>query len=332
MGLRYTSQELERISRRSGTMTKVVFYGTPEYALPSLDALHAHAEVVLVVTQPDRRRGRGRKVSFSPVKEAALRLGLPVWQPRTLRTAEAVERLRETGADVYVTAAIGLLLTAEVLALPPHGCLNVHASLLPRWRGAAPVAAAILHGDAETGVTLMQTDVGLDTGPIVAQVRCPIAATDTTATLTPRLAQMGADLLVETLPRWVAGEIEPRPQPQDGITTAGRLSKRDGQIDWHRPAAHIERMLRAYTPWPGTYTRYRGQLLKIVQARALPEARPAEPPGRVISLDDGRVAVATGAGALVLETVQLAGKRAMAPDAFCCGYRDFVGSTLDDDS
>jgi len=206
-------------------MARVVFMGTPEYALPSLDALHAHHQVVLVITQPDRQQGRGRKVSTPPVKDAALRYGLPVWQPRTLRTSEALAHLAETPADVYVTAAIGLILPADVLALPQRGCLNVHASLLPRWRGAAPISAAILHGDDETGVTVMQTDVGLDTGPILAQVRCPIAADDTTETLTPRLARLGADLLVETLPRWLSGDITPRPQPEEGLTIAPRLDK-----------------------------------------------------------------------------------------------------------
>jgi methionyl-tRNA formyltransferase len=189
-------------------MARVVFMGTPEYAIPSLRVLVQEHQVVLVVTQPDRRQGRGRKLAYSPVKAYALQHDLPVWQPSTLRRPEATERLQEAGADLYVTAAIGLLLPPAILALPPHGCLNVHASLLPRWRGAAPIPAAILHGDGETGVTLMQTDEGLDTGPIVAQARCPIRPDDTTETLTPRLAELGADLLSDTLPRWLAGQIE----------------------------------------------------------------------------------------------------------------------------
>ena len=188
-------------------MTKVLFMGSPEYAIPSLEALYAHHQVVLVVTQPDRRQGRGRKVSAPPVKEAALDRGIPVWQPTTLRTPEALARLREAQAELYVTAAIGLWLPAEVLALPAYGCLNLHASLLPRWRGAAPIPAALLHGDAETGVTLMQTDPGWDSGPIVAQARCAIGPNDTAASLTPRLAHLVADLLIDTLLVWFGGEI-----------------------------------------------------------------------------------------------------------------------------
>lgn len=309
-------------------MASVVFMGTPQYAIPSLEALFAHHQVVLVVTQPDRKRGRGRKVILSPAKAFALAHNVPVWQPQTLRGAEAVERLRATGADVYVTAAIGLLLPASVLALPPHGCVNVHASLLPRWRGAAPVSTAILHGDAETGVTLMRTDEGLDTGPILAQVRCPLRPDDTTANLTPRLAQLGADLLVDTLPRLLSGQIAPRPQPEGGVTIAPRLTKADGRIDWRQPAVHIERMVRAYSPWPGAYTNHRGQQLKILRARPFPDWQGTEAPGKVVSLAGQRLAVVAGEGAILLDEIQLAGKRPMSPDAFCRGCSDFVGAVL----
>jgi methionyl-tRNA formyltransferase len=309
-------------------MARIVFMGTPDYAIPSLHALVERHEVALVVTQPDRRQGRGRKVTYSPVKAYALEHDLVVWQPATLRMPNAVERLRQTGADLYVTAAIGLILPADVLALPPHGCLNVHASLLPRWRGAAPIAAAILHGDDETGVTLMQTDEGLDTGPIVAQARCPIRLDDTTESLTPRLAQLGADLLIEVLPRWMAGEIEPRPQPEEGVSYAPRLSKRDGQINWQQPAPHIERMVRAYTPWPGTYTIFHGQRLLVHRARALPDWQGSGEPGRVVSLPDDQVAVLTGQGALQLLEIQQAGRNPMPPQAFVRGHPDLLGATL----
>jgi methionyl-tRNA formyltransferase len=263
-----------------------------------------------------------------PAKEKALELGLPVWQPTTLHSEDAVARLRGTGADVYVTAAIGLLLPRKVLALPSHGTLNLHASLLPRWRGAAPVAYAILHGDAETGVTLMQTDVGLDTGPIVARVRCPIHADDTRETLTARLAELGADLLIDTLPRYLAGEILPRPQPKAGVTYADRLAKDDGRIDWEQPAEQIERMLRAYTPWPGVYTTYQARRLRLLRAGVLPGWTGDDPPGTVLTLHTGEIVVVTGEGALVLQDLQLAGKRAMPVEVFCCGQRAFVGSAL----
>jgi methionyl-tRNA formyltransferase len=309
-------------------MARVVFMGTPQYAIPSLRALHADHEVVLVVTQPDRGQGRGRKLVYSPVKALALEHDLPVWQPHTLRTGEAMERLRHAQADVFITAAIGLLLPADVLALPPHGCLNVHASLLPRWRGAAPVHAAILHGDDETGITLMQTDEDLDTGPIVAQVRCPIDPTDTTATLTPRLAQIGADLTAEVLPRWLRGEIVSRPQPADGVTYAPRLSKEQGLINWQAPAVHIERMVRAFTPWPGTHTTYAGRRLKVLRAQALPDWKGQGQPGQVIALPAGQVAVVTGVGALALLEIQQAGRKAMPTGAFCQGHCDFVGAVL----
>ena len=309
-------------------MARVVFMGTPEYAIPTLEALHAHHRVVLVITQPDRGRGRGRKVSLSPVKTFALERGLPVWQPSVLHTPEAVERLRAVQADLYVTAAIGLMLPGDVLALSLHGCVNVHASLLPRWRGAAPVAAAILHGDVETGITLMCTDEGLDTGPTLAQARVPVLASDTTAALTGRLARLGANLLVKTLPSWLSGQIDACPQPQEGVTLAPRLTKQDGRIDWRQSAAHIERMTRAFTPWPSAHTTYRDRPFKILRAQALADWQDAEIHGQVTVLADGRIAVATGAGALALQEVQPAGKRAMPIDAFCRGYCDFVGSTL----
>jgi len=310
-------------------MARVVLMGSPKYAIPALEALYAHHQVVLVVTQPDRRQGRGRQVSAPPAKEAALAHGLPVWQPKTLRTPEAIARLRGTGADLYVTAAIGFLLPPEVLALPPRGTLNLHASLLPRWRGAAPIQAAILYGDPETGVTIMQTDPGLDTGPIVAQARCAIGQDDTTETLTPRLAQLGADLLIQTLPRWLAGEIEPRPQPHEGITYALSLTKEDGRIDWQQPAAYIARMTRAYTPWPGALGIYHGTQLRILRAHALPGWREGEAPGTVLALPDKQIAVATCQGALVLDEIQLAGKKAMPAEVFSRGQRDFVGSKLE---
>lgn len=301
--------------------------GTPIFAVPTLQALDDAFEVVGVVTQPDRRAGRGRKRKPSPVKQAALERDLPLFQPRTLCKPDALAQLAEWQPAVIVVAAFGQLLTQEVLDLPPHGCLNVHASLLPRWQGAAPVAAAILSGDRVTGVTIMKLDAGLDTGPIVAQAEEPIRPDDTRASLSERLCEIGADLLVETLPPYLEGELTPQPQREEEATYADRLRKEDGRLDWSSSALELDRHIRAFTPWPGTFTTWQGQRFKVLQAEPLPDWRGDAAPGTVIELD-GSVAVAAGEGALRLEEVQLAGKRAMAVDAFLCGQCDFVGGRL----
>ena len=303
--------------------------GTPEFAVPALEALaDAHSlDVVGVVTQPDRPGGRGRQLMLSPVKQAALERDLALFQPHSLRTPEAMVQLAAWKPDVIVVAAFGQILRQDVLDLPPHGCLNVHASLLPRWRGAAPVAAAILDGDDVTGVTIMRMDAGLDTGPILAQREEPILPDDTRATLQERLARMGAELLVETLPAYLAGGLPPRPQPEGGATYARQLRKEDGLLDWSRPADELARQVRAFTPWPGPFTTWRGRRLKVLRSAPLPGWRGETPPGTVVALADG-VAVATGEGALRLEKVQLAGKRPMDSAIFIRGQRDFVGSRL----
>jgi len=308
-------------------MPSVIFMGTPRFAVPSLEALVSAHTVVGVVTQPDRPAGRGRDMHQSAVKKAAVKHELPVYQPRSLRTAEAVDRLARWQPDVVVVAAFGQILTGDVLDLPRHGCLNVHASLLPRWRGAAPVAGAIRAGDEVTGVTIMKMDPGLDTGPILTQREEPIRHDDTRASLMERLSYVGAELLAETLPPYLAGDLEPRPQPEDGVTFADRLEKDEGELDWSRPAVEIDRMIRAFRPWPGTFTFWDGRRLKVLEASPLPAWDGAAPPGRVVALDDG-AGVATGDGALRLERIQLAGKRAMAVEVFLRGARDFVGSCL----
>jgi methionyl-tRNA formyltransferase len=308
-------------------MARVIFMGTPEFAVPSLRALVDGHEVVGVVTQPDRPAGRGRKVVVSPVKEVALAQGLPLFQPPSLRPPEAVARLAEWRPEVIVVAAFGQILREPVLALPPHGCLNVHASLLPRYRGAAPIAAAILAGEAVTGVTIMRMDEGMDTGPILAQVECPIAPDDTTATLSARLAELGARLLLETLPGWLAGEIEAQPQDGSLATYCRPLQKEDGRLDWTRPAVALDRQVRACEPWPGAYTTWQGQRLKVLRARARPEWQAGGQPGQVMALDGG-IGVVTGQGALELLEVQLAGKKPMAAGAFALGQREWVGSVL----
>ena len=308
--------------------TRVVFMGTPDFAVPSLRALVTGGyDVVGVVTQPDRPAGRGRKLTASPVKRFAEEHGLPVLQPKTFRQPEPVAELAALAPDVIVVAAYGLILPQAVLDIPPHGCLNVHGSLLPKYRGAAPIPAAILAGDEETGVTIMLMDAGMDTGPILSQATCPIEPEDTTGTLTAKLAELGAELLMETLPRWLAGEIEPQPQAHELATYAPMIRKADGRIDWTLPAEQIARQVRAYQPWPGATTFWRGKLLKVLKADALPEVVAKGQPGCVVRWEDG-AAVLTGRGLIVLKEVQLAGKRPLPIADFLRGQRGFEGSKL----
>jgi methionyl-tRNA formyltransferase len=308
-------------------MARIVFMGTPQFAVPTLLALAEHHQVVGVVTQPDRPAGRGRQVTASPVKEAALARDLPLFQPRTLRTPEAVERLAAWQPEVIVVAAFGQILRAPVLELPPYGCLNVHASLLPRYRGAAPIPAAILAGESVTGVTIMRLDPGMDTGPMLAQVEVAIGPEDTTASLTARLAGIGAQLLVETLPGWLRGEIRARPQDDTQATYCRPLEKEDGLLEWSQPAALLDRQVRACDPWPGAYTTWQGRRLRVLRARPRSDWQSQGSPGQVIELGSG-VAVVTGQGVLELCQVQLAGKKPMAASAFVRGQRELLGGSL----
>ena len=308
-------------------MASIVFMGTPPFAVATLNMLaEAHA-VTGVVTQPDRPAGRGRGVRPSAVKRAALELGLPTFQPPSLCTDEALAQLAAWTPDVIVVAAFGQLLAQDVLDLPPFGCLNVHASLLPRWRGAAPVAAAILAGDDVTGVTIMQLDAGLDTGPLLAQREAAIRPHDTRAVLTQRLSYLGAQLLADTLPAYLTGDLQPQPQAESQATLADRLRKEDGELDWARSAVELDRRIRAFAPWPGTFTTWHGRRLKVLEAAPLADWQGSELPGTVVEAGS-EVAVAAGEGALRLEKVQLAGKRAMEIGTFVRGQRDFVGSRL----
>ncbi|MEZ4767365.1 MAG: methionyl-tRNA formyltransferase [Caldilineales bacterium] len=309
-------------------MTRAIFMGTPEFSVPSLTAvIEGGYDVAAVVTQPDRPSGRGRKLEMSPVKQAALAHGIPVMQPRSLRDPEAVAALAELAPDVIVVAAFGQILRSEVLDLPPHGCINVHASLLPRWRGAAPVQAAILAGDHVTGSTIMRMDAGMDTGPILAQAALLIDPVDTGESLTRRLAEQGAGLLAETLPRWLAGEITPQAQDPALATLCRPLRKEQGVIDWTQPAIQIERAVRAFNPWPAATTTWNGTGLKVLEATAEPDVATDRPPGSIVA-DNDRVLVSTGDGLLRLERVQLAGRSAMAVSDFLRGQPGFVGARL----
>jgi methionyl-tRNA formyltransferase len=299
--------------------------GTPEFAVPSLRGLMQQHTVVGVVTQPDRPAGRGRQPVASPVKQTAHQGGLPVIQPEKLRAPEALAQLTAWAPELIVVAAFGQLLQPAVLALPPHGCLNVHASLLPRHRGAAPIPAALIAGDAETGVTVMRMDAGLDTGPALTRRAVPIRPDDTTVTLSQRLAALGAEVLLDSLPAYLAGQIKPEPQDAARATYAPQLKKSDGHLDFTQPAEELERRVRAYTPWPGAFAHWLGQPLRILTARVTRDARGA--PGAVSASPEGPV-VACGAGSLCLAEVQPPGKRPMAGADFARGARDFIGATL----
>jgi methionyl-tRNA formyltransferase len=308
-------------------MARVVFMGTPAFAVPSLVALCDAHQVLGVVTQPDRPAGRGRKVVISPVKEAALERGLDVFQPESLRPPEAIQHLAQWQPDVIVVAAFGQILRAQLLNLPPHGSLNVHASLLPLYRGAAPIPAAILAGDLGTGVTIMRMDEGLDTGPILARAELAILPNDTTETLTATLAVLGAQLLLETLPGWLAGRVPEQPQDASLASYCRPLEKADGWLDWSQPAVRLDRQVRACDPWPGTYTTWQGQRLKVLRTRPLPGWAGEAKPGHLVALEDG-FGVVTGQGLLVVLEVQLAGKKPMAAGPFVQGQRHFIDSTL----
>lgn len=291
---------------------KVVFAGTPAFAAEHLKALlDSPHRVVAVYSQPDRPAGRGRHLTPAPVTALARDAGLPVFQPTSLKTPEARAELAALEADVLVVVAYGLLLPPAVLALPRLGCVNVHASLLPRWRGAAPIHRALLAGDERTGVTIMQMDAGLDTGAMLLRAECAIDPRETSASLHDKLIELGRPALIEALDGLEAGTLEPRAQDERQATYAAKLAKTEGELDWRRPAAELDRQVRGLTPWPGAHTLWRGQTLRIHQATA--RSLPARlEPGRIQQLGNDTIEVACGEGVLALQRIQLPGKKAMS--------------------
>ena len=296
--------------------------GSPDFALHSLSALAGSYEVVGVVTQPDRASGRGRELKSPPVKELAFSLRIPVMQPEKLRAPDAMNQLREWSPDLIVVAAFGQILGSDVLELPRYGCINIHASLLPRWRGAAPINAAILAGDEKTGVTIMQMNAGLDTGPMLAAKSINIGRDDTAGSVFRALSTLGADLLLETLPGYFTGNLKPVPQPEEGVTYAPMLRKEDGLLDFAHPAVVLERRVRAMNPWPGAWFGWNGSPLKVLRASTISGDKGLES-GTRFSIE-GKPAVRSGEGVLVLEEVQPAGRKVMSGKSFLAGARDWL--------
>ncbi|MCE5207373.1 MAG: methionyl-tRNA formyltransferase [Chloroflexi bacterium] len=304
----------------------IVFMGSPFFAVPVLKALVQDFAVAGVVTQPDKPAGRGRELRPCPVKEAALELNLPVIQPERLRgNSSAFEQIKAWKPAVIVVAAYGKILRKDILDLPRFGCLNVHASLLPRWRGASPIQAAILHGDTQTGITIMKMEEGLDSGPLLSRFALDLSSTDTAETLEMRLAGAGAALLTETLPDYLKGIIEPVPQPSEGQTYAPLLKKEDGLLDFSQPVELLERQIRAYYPWPGCYIPLDNGILKIHKAYIEHDIHAVA--GRK-SIIDQRPAIGAKGGSLVFSQVQPAGKKPMEGKAFLMGYHKWLGGTL----
>ena len=294
------------------TSLRIIFAGTPDFAARHLDALLSSGhQVVGVFTQPDRPAGRGKKLMSGPVKALAEEYGLPVFQPASLRPQENQQLIADLNADVMVVVAYGLILPKAVLDMPRLGCINVHGSLLPRWRGAAPIQRSLWAGDSETGVTIMQMDVGLDTGDMLYKLSCPITAEDTSATLYDKLAGLGPQGLIETLQQLAQGTIKPEAQDEDFVTYAEKLSKEEAQIDWSLSAVQLERCIRAFNPWPMSWITIDHQPVKIWKASVIPGESTAEP-GTIIEANKQGIQVVSAEGFLNLETLQPAGKKAMS--------------------
>lgn len=311
-------------------MTRVVFMGTPEFAVPSLRALadDGRYEIVGVITQPDRPAGRGKKLTACPVKQFALERGLPVFQFEKIRLPEGVARMKALAPDVAVTAAFGQILTQELLDIPARGTINVHASLLPRYRGSAPINWCILNGETETGVTIMRTDAGIDTGDMLRARSTPIGDMETAGELTARLSQLGAELLAETLPDYLAGKIAPVKQDPEKASYQPMLKKAMGEVDWTRPAHEIACQVRGLNPWPCAFTQLNGEALKLYLARPVEWDDGAEPGAVVASSAREGLVVRCGKGALEIMEMQAPGGKRMAAKAYLAGRRIDVGTRL----
>jgi methionyl-tRNA formyltransferase len=309
----------------------IVFMGSPAFAVPALQSLMSNKyDISAVFTQPDKKTGRGQQVMACPVKQYAVSMGLNVVQPETFKDQAEVEKLRALAPDIIVVAAYGQILPDSVLQIPKYKSINIHPSLLPKYRGPSPVTAAILNGDALTGVTIMLVEKKVDSGPILSFREMAVGEEDTTGTLTGRLAILGAEMLVETIPGWVAGKIQPVVQDESLASYTKMENKEDGKLKWDLPAVELWRMIRAYQPWPGCFTTWNNARLKIIKAIPLPDTSPHNT-GEVIALPRGglaRVAVRTGNGLLGLETLQLEGKKEMPAADFIAGHRDFIGAIL----
>ena len=307
---------------------KVIFMGTPEFSVGALEALvEAHHQVVLVVTQPDKPKGRGKEMQITPVKACAMKHDIPVFQPVKIKDKEAVETLRRYEADVFVVAAFGQILSEEILNMPKYGCINIHASLLPKYRGAGPIQRVILDGMKETGITIMKMDKGVDTGDMLLQSVVPIDEKETGDSLHDKLAIAGAKLIVEALGKIEEGDIIPVKQNDDDSSYAGMLNKSMGKIDWNKDAVQIERMVRGLNSWPGTYTSYNGKVLKIWESEVCEKEKTLENevPGTVIAVDKTALYVRTGENALKITQVQLEGKRRMSVKEFLLGCKIEAG-------
>lgn len=307
----------------------VLFMGTPDFAVPSLESLIGNSyQVVAVYTQPDKRVGRTLQLVPPPVKKLAMDHNIRVVQPETLKTSRALEEFASFSPALVVVAAYGRVLPSSILSLPKFGCLNVHPSLLPRHRGSSPIANALLCGDEVTGVTIMLMDAGMDSGPVLAEREVAISPHDTAGSLTPKLAQVGAELLLKSVPLWIEGKIKPQPQDESEATLSRMLTKEDGEIDWKLPAVQLWRRVRAFDPWPGCHTSWKGRRLRICEAVPLGGGGEV---GKVITVTEpapAMIGVVTGKGVLGLRRVQLDGRREMSAADFIRGQRDFVGSVL----